>query len=420
MNKRRYRIVIIGAGIMGLATAWHLAQRGITDVLVVDRGYLCGGASGRNGGGIRAQFSSESNIRLMRESIEICRDFAAKMQINVWFRQGGYLFLTRTKQRAKMLEASAKLQRDCGLETRLLAPSEVRSIVPEIDPSGVELASFNPGDGVVFPWPFVWGYAKAAKDAGVEIATFTEVRGFEMKGSKIAAIRLKKTRHDAIVAEERDDRTTAGGPAPQLDSERVHSVADDGEELSIECDTVLCCAGAWSPAIARMVGVELPNKPHRHEICSTEPLKPWLGPLVADLTDGLYFSQSMRGEIVGGIAVDPVPHGINQRSSAQFLATYARSLVRTVPSMASVKVLRQWAGCYDLTPDGAPIVGHLDACANLVMACGFMGHGFMMAPVMGKLLAQYVATEELTPLFEQWNFRRFQEGKLLSESMIIG
>jgi sarcosine oxidase subunit beta len=420
MSGDRYRVVIIGAGIMGLSTAYHLSRRGITDVLVVDRGYLCGGASGRNGGGVRAQFSSETNIRLMRESIESCRAFAAEMKINVWFRQGGYLFLTRTKQRAKMLEASAKLQRDCGLETRLVSPRELRSIVPEIDPTGVELASFNPGDGVVFPWPFVWGYARAARERGVEIQTFTEVEGFETRGSKITGVKLKRTRHDALVAEDRDDRTSALGPGPALERSRARSIEDDGERLTVECDTVLLCAGAWSPSIARRLGIELPNVPHRHEICSTEPLKPWLGPLVADLTDGLYFSQSMRGEIVGGIGVEPVPPGINQRSSAQFLATYARSLVRTVPSLATVKVLRQWAGCYDLTPDGNPIVGHVDGWDNLVLACGFMGHGFMMAPVMGKLLAEHVATDETTELFARWNLRRFKEGKLLSESMIIG
>ncbi len=420
MSGWRYRVVIIGAGIMGLSTAWHLAKAGITDVLVVDRGYLCGGASGRNGGGVRAQFSSETNIRLMRESIEICRNFAAEMKINVWFRQGGYLFLTRTKQRARMLEASAKLQRDCGLETRLLSPAELRDIVPEIDPTGVELASFNPGDGVVFPWPFVWGYAKAAKDRGVEIATFTEVEGFATKNGRITGVRLVRTRHDAIVAEDRVERTTAAGPGPRLDPARTRVIPDDAERLEVECDTVILCAGAWSPSIAKMLGIELPNKPHRHEICSTEPLKPWLGPLVADLTDGLYFSQSMRGEIVGGIAVEPTPEGINQRSSAQFLATYARSLVRAVPSLTRVKVLRQWAGCYDLTPDGNPIVGRVDGCDNLVMACGFMGHGFMMAPVMGRLLAEHVATEETTELFARWNLRRFREGKLLSESMIIG
>ncbi|MDP3277517.1 MAG: FAD-binding oxidoreductase [Deltaproteobacteria bacterium] len=418
--KKHYRVVIIGAGIMGLSAAYHLARRGITDVLVIDRGYLCGGASGRNGGGVRAQFSSETNIRLMRESIEICRDFATEMKINVWFRQGGYLFLTRSKAQAAQLEASAGLQKRCGLATRLLSGREVQSIVPEIDTQGVELASFNPDDGVVFPWPFLWGYAQAAEALGVELATFTEVEGFATDGKRITSLALARTAHDALAAHDRAERTSAHGRGPQLAPES-HTERPVQERFSVSAETVLCCAGAWSPNIAKMLDISLPNVPHRHEICSTEPLKPWLGPLVADLSNGLYFSQSARGEIVGGVSVEPVPHGINQRSSVQFLATYAQALVRTVPSMASVKVLRQWAGCYDLTPDQSPIVGRVDGCENFVLACGFMGHGFMMAPVMGRHLAEHIATEETSALFAQWNLRRFAEGNLLkSESMIIG
>jgi sarcosine oxidase subunit beta len=389
------RVVVVGAGIMGLSTAFHLAKRGCTDVLVVDRGYLCGGASGRNGGGVRAQFSTETNIRLMQESIAICRDFAAAMKINVWFRQGGYLFLARTRERARDLEASCALQARCGLPTRLLEPSEARGIVPELDPSGVLLASFNPEDGVLFPWPFLWGYARAARDLGVELATFQEVVGFAREGGRISAVRLCRT---------------TPGEAPLRTR----------EESVVHCDQVVLCTGAWSPEVARLAGVSLPNHPHRHEICSTEPLKPWLGPLVADLTDGLYFSQSMRGEIVGGISVEPVPDGIDQRSSRQFLARYARSLVRAVPRLAGVKVLRQWAGCYDLTPDANPIVGRVDDPENLTLACGFMGHGFMMGPVFGRLLAEHVLTGERTELFQRWSLERYRTGELLTETMIIG
>jgi sarcosine oxidase subunit beta len=416
--KPRYRVVIIGAGIMGLSTAWHLAQRGITDVLIVDRGYLCGGASGRNGGGVRAQFSSETNIRLMQESIRICKAFAAQMKINVWFRQGGYLFVTRTSARAKTLEASVALQNACGLPTRLLEPGEITDIVPELDPRGVVRASFNPEDGVVFPWPFVWGYAKAARELGVEIATYTDVIGMDVRGDRITRVHLRKTRHEEIAHWEGMGPTDARDEHPPTFAEMSRRAP--GERLAVECDEVVCCAGAWSPEVARMVGVELPNHPHRHEICSTEPLKPWLGPLVADLDDGLYFSQSARGEIVGGIGVDPVPPGINQRSSVEFLATYARALVRTVPRLASIKILRQWAGCYDLTPDSNPIVGRVEQPANFTLACGFMGHGFMIAPVMGRLLAEHVATGETSELFQRWSLRRFREGRLLTESMIIG
>ena len=382
----RAEIVIIGGGIMGLAIAYNLAKLGVGDIVVVDRSYLCGGASGRNGGGVRAQWSSEANVRLMQESIRMCREFAREMKINVWFRQGGYLFLTRDEEKRRALEKSVKVQNDCGLATRMLTPKEAKEIVPELDISGLTAASFNADDGVVFPWPFVWGFARAAEKLGVTVLTFTDVVGFETKGKKIAGV----------------------------------TVRANGETRTIATSKVVNAAGAWSPEIARMLGVALPNTPHRHEICSTEPLKPWLGPLVADLTDGLYFSQSTRGEIVGGIGQERVPHGIDQNSSFAFLGIYARSLTRACPVLGNVKVLRQWAGCYDITPDANPIVGPVDEVDHFYQASGFMGHGFMMAPVVGKLIAQYIVEETPLPMFERWNLRRFKEGKLLSEAMIIG
>jgi sarcosine oxidase, subunit beta len=376
-------VVIVGAGIMGLSIAFNLAKtHGITDVTVIDKSYLCGGASGRNGGGVRAQFSTEENIRLMQESIRICRDFAHAMKINVWFRQGGYLFLVRNEAGRRTLEKSVAVQNGCGLGTRMLTPKEAQRVVPELDLQGVVAASYNPEDGVVFPWPFVWGYAHGAQKLGVEISTFTEVQGFRTTGKRIDAV-----------------------------------ITDKGE---IQTHRVVNAAGAWSPEIARMLGVELPNHPHRHEICSTEPLKLWLKPLVADLSNGLYFSQSMRGEVVGGIGNEHVPPGLDQESSPEFLALYSRALLRTCPILGSVKVLRQWAGCYDLTPDQNPIVGEVDEVDGFYQASGFMGHGFMMAPVMGRILARHLAEGSDVPLFERWNLRRFKEGRLLSEAMIIG
>ena len=385
-------VVVIGAGIMGLSLAYHLAELGVTRVTVVDKGYLCGGASGRNGGGVRAQWSSENNVRLMLESIRMCRAFAAKMKINVWFRQGGYLFLARSQADRERLEKSVRLQNDCGLSTRMLTAREACRIVRELDPNGIQAASYNPDDGVVFPWPFVWGYAQAARKRGVEVITWHEVVGFDTRGSRIDGVRVRPSGPSA-----------AGAGQATL---RTHKVVN--------------AAGAWSPAIGAMLGVQLPNRPHRHEICSTEPLKPWLKPLVADLSDGLYFSQSTRGEIVGGVGNEYVPPGLDQGSSHAFLGKYARALVRTCPVLAGVKVLRQWAGCYDLTPDANPVVGPVDDIEHFYQASGFMGHGFMMAPVVGKLLAQLVASGETAPMLEPWKLRRFKEGKLLSEGMIIG
>jgi len=389
----RADVVVIGAGIMGLSIAYHLAERGVTNVTVIDKGYLCGGASGRNGGGVRAQWSSEANVALMLESIRMCRNFAHQMKINVWFRQGGYLFLARTPAIRERLEQSVTLQKRFGLSTRMLTPNEARRIVPELDTGGIEAASYNPDDGVVFPWPFVWGYAQAARKRGVEVLAWHEVIGFDTTATAIDAVRIRRC-----------------GPRG----------TGSGATHAIRTRKVVNAAGAWSPEVAGMLGVSLPNRPHRHEICSTEPLKPWLKPLVADLSDGLYFSQSTRGEIVGGIANEYVAPGLDQRSSHAFLGKYALALVRACPILASVKVLRQWAGCYDVTPDANPIVGAVEEVEHFYQASGFMGHGFMMAPVVGKLVAELVATGANVPTLERWNLKRFKEGKLLSERMILG
>jgi sarcosine oxidase subunit beta len=395
-------VVVIGAGIMGLSIAYHLARLGVRDVTVVDKSYLCGGASGRNGGGIRAQWSSEANVRLMQESIRMCQDFANEFKINVWLRQGGYLFLARSEEKRRALEDSCKLQRECGLSTRMLSAREAQKIVPELSTDGVVAATFNPDDGVVFPWPFVWGFAQAAMKLGVEVCTFTEVAGIDVRGTTIEGVRVR--------------RAAKGGDA----AGGAGAAGSAGPEHRIRTRKIVNAAGAWSPEIAKLVGVELPNKPHRHEICSTEPLKPWLKPLVADLGNGLYFSQSTRGEIVGGIGQERVPPGLDQNSSFAFLGLYAKALVSTCPVLGKVKVLRQWSGCYDVTPDSNPIVGGVDAIEHFYQASGFMGHGFMMAPVMGKLIAEHIALETHLPMFDRWNLRRFAEGKLLTEAMIIG
>jgi sarcosine oxidase subunit beta len=385
-------VVVIGAGIMGLSIAYHLAKAGTTDVVVLDKTYLCGGASGRNGGGIRAQWSSEANVRLMQESIRLCRDFASEFKINVWLRQGGYLFVARDEDKRRALESSVKVQNECGLGTRMLTPKQAQKLVPELDIADIVAASYNPDDGVVFPWPFVWGFAQGARKLGASVETFRDVVGFDTTGKRIDAVVTRAIQKDG-----------SHGPEERI---RTHHVVN--------------AAGAWSPEIAKLLGVELPNKPHRHEICSTEPLKPWLRPLVADLGNGLYFSQSTRGEIVGGIGQPLLPDGLDQKSSYEFLGLYGRALVHTCPVLADVKVLRQWAGCYDLTPDSNPIVGEVDDVEHFYQASGFMGHGFMMAPVMGKLIAAQIREPSPTPLFERWALRRFKEGKLLSEAMIIG
>jgi sarcosine oxidase subunit beta len=318
--------------------------------VVLERDYLASGASGRNGGGIRMQWSTETNIALMRESVELCKAFAGELGVNVWLRQGGYLFLAQTEAERARMERNVALQNQHGVPTRMLTPGEARGVVPELDVSHVVCACYNPRDGILFPWPFLWGYANHAARLGVELHTFTAVTAIE----PIAGGFLVET--------------TKAGVRQRLRARRVVNAA-----------------GAWSPEVARLVGLELPNHPHRHEILSTEPLKPFLGPMVSVLKSGLYFSQSMRGEIVTGITVpDAETRAVKTGSRLLFLTTLAREIVRFVPLLAGIRVLRQWAGPYDVSPDGNPIVGEAPGLPGFYLCCGFVGHGFMMAPVVAK------------------------------------
>jgi sarcosine oxidase subunit beta len=387
-------LVIIGGGIMGLSVAHEVARlrtksKRPASVVVLERSYLVAGASGRNGGGIRMQWADAQNVGLMMRSVEICRGLAQELDINLWFRQGGYLFLARDEAGQRRLERNAEIHAEVGAPTRLLSPRESLDIVPELDVSQVRIASFNPDDGVVFPWPFVWGYAARARALGARIRTHTGVSRIEPLNE--------------------------GGY-------RLH--LSTGEEIIAE--RVVNATGAWSIELNSSLGIDLPNHPHRHEILSSEPLKPFLDPLVVDLSSGLYFSQSTRGEIVTGITMadpDGVPAAeeVSLESSVRFLAHLSRALIRVLPCAQSLKPLRQWSGPYDLSPDGHPMVGPSPGHEGIIQLCGFTGHGFMMAPVVGEIVGAWLANDDKHQVLAHWDPCRFAEGRAHErEDMIIG
>lgn len=377
--------LIIGGGVMGLGLAYELCRRGRSDVTVIERSYLASGASGRNGGGVRMQWSTEMNILLMQESIALCRGFAGEMGINIWLRQGGYLFLARSEAERARMERNVALQRRCGVPTEMLDMARVRRLVPELRTEGLCAACYNPRDGVVFPWPFLWGYATRAAELGAAIHTYTQVLGIEPIGGQGGGFRV---------------RTSKG---------------------EIRAARVINAAGAWSPEVARMVGITLPNHPHRHEILSTEPLKPFLRPMVCMLQSGLYFSQSMRGEIVTGITVPDNDDGqVHMGSRLLFLELLAREIVSVMPRLRGVKVLRQWAGPYDVSPDGNPILGEPEDLPGFYLCCGFVGHGFMMAPIIARYYAEWLTGGARHPVFDRCTLQRFRGGALQREEMILG
>ena len=342
-SRTRYRVVIVGAGVIGLFTAWHLARAGVRDVLVVDRGFLSSGASGRNGGGVRQQWETAATVRLARESVAAYRRFGRDFGYNVWFRQGGYLFLAETALELARLRSVRGVVAGEGLPSVELDVASIPRYAPGLDLSRVAGATFLATDGTLYPFPVIWGLYESVRSMGVEVVLGVEVLSV-------------RTDHGRVVGVQ-----TSAGP--------------------VEAEWVVNAAGGWSADVSQRAGLTVPNAPSRHEILATEPLKPFLDPMVVRVGDGLYFSQTMRGEIVGGLTLaHPPGTSAGMPSSVEFLGTMARALTGLVPRLRPMRVLRAWSGFYDDTPDGLPILGEDPRLHGFVHANGFGGHGFMLAP----------------------------------------
>lgn len=372
-RRDRYRAVIVGAGIVGLFTAYHLARAGAGPLLVVDRGFLSSGASGRNGGGVRQQWETRATVRLAREGVREYRRFASEFGYNIWFRQGGYLFLAGSAAELEQLRRVAEVVRAEGLAARLLDREGVGRRVPALALDHVVGGSFLASDGTLYPFPAIWGLYEALRGLGVEVVNGVEV--------------------------------TQIGRGP---SGRVGSVGTSAGPVA--ADAVVNAAGGWSGDVTRRAGLDAWNVASRHEILATEPMKPFLDPMVVRVADGLYFSQTMRGELVGGLTV-PHPPGTSagMPSSPEFLHRMARALVGLVPRLAPLRVLRAWSGFYDDTPDGLPVIGEDPRLPGFVHANGFGGHGFMLAPAASRRVARAVLGEpsDLDP-------RGFHPGRFLT------
>lgn len=381
---KKASVVVVGGGIMGLATAYHLAKNGQRDIVVLERSYLNSGASGRNGGGMRMQWSTEQNVTLMQESMALCRKLSTELGINIWLRQGGYLFVARTEEQKAAVQRNIALQNRLGVPTRWLDPNACRALTPPLRCDDILGGAYHAGDGVIFPWPFLWGYAEQARRLGVHVATFTAVTGIDTQAGRVVGVRT-----------------------PRGD---------------IQCDLLVNAAAAWAGDIADMVNVKLPSHPERHEIMVTESLKPFLTPLISEIDTGLYFSQSMRGEIVAGLGDPLEPHGLEMRSSLRFITRIARALCQRMPHLANVQLVRQWAGCYDVTADRNPLIGELSGVKGFFQLSGFVGHGFMMAPAVSKRVGAYLVKGKDDAIFHAYRPQRFQDALpgTPSETMIIG
>ena len=356
-SRTEYQAVIVGAGIIGLFTAYHLARAGANPILVIDRGFLSSGASGRNGGGVRQQWGTRATLRLARESVEAYRRFPKDFGYNPWFRQSGYLFLAESETELDRLRTVHSLVRSEGLPSELLDPEDIRAHLPGLAPNVAVGGTYLGSDGTLYPFPAIWGLYETVRALGVEVALGVEALGVERdRSGSVSAV------------------TTSRG--------RIATVA------------CVNAAGGWSSELSRRAGLSVPNVPTRHEILATEPLKAFLDPMVVRASDGLYFSQTMRGEIVGGLAPAPSQRlSATMASTPYFLARMARAHIGHLPGLAGLGVLRAWSGYYDDTPDGLPVIGVDPRLPGFVHGNGFGGHGFMLAPAASRRIAREVIGE---------------------------
>ena len=374
------RAVIVGGGVLGLSLAYNLALKGWTDLIVCEKTHLNAGASARNGGGVRAQWSNVTNIELMLESQKLFETFTERLGINIWYRQGGYLFLAKSDEQTAMLRQNVILQNQHGVHSRMVTRTQIRELVPAINADCIVAGAYNPRDGVLFPFPVLWGYARAAKERGVKILPFAEVTGINLAGGKIAEV------------------ITGKG--------------------AIETPMVINAAGAWAPVIGKMAGVDLPNRAEKHEAIVTEPLAAFLGPNLVPMDSGMYVAQTMRGEIYA--CVGHQTDKVDTQASFGFIRKISQLLMDLIPRLGEVKVLRQWGGFYDITPDTNPILGPVKGVEGFIQLHGFMGHGFMMAPAIARIMADFLVDGRSHKMIETCHPDRFTGTLLQKETLIIG
>ena len=379
--KDHYQVVIIGGGVHGLSTAYYLTKMGIKDIAVLDKGYLGGGASARTTAIIRANYLTAEGIPFFNESLKLYEGLAKELNFNILFNQMGRLDLGHTDAAVYSLRMRTEFNRLLGVDSRMVGPKEIKDLVPPIDlrrgkPFPILQALYHPPCGVVRHDAVVWGFARGANNGGAELHPFTEVTGIDRTNGRVSGVE------------------TTGG--------------------FVKADTVLSATAGWSSAIAAMVDLDLPLTTHPLEVMVTEPLKPFLHKTISSANLHAYVYQTDRGEVVIGGGVDPY-QSYSQRSSLAPIEELAAHTLEMFPCMGQVKVLRQWSGLCDMTPDYAPIMGAVPGMDGFVLSCGWGSWGFKAAPAAGKRIAELIATGETPDLIKPFALSRFRTGRLVNE-----
>ena len=381
--KPRYDVVVIGAGVHGLSIAYYLAKNHkITNVAVLDKVYLGGGNSGRNTAIIRANYMTVEGVHFYSESLKLYEELSKELNFNLLFSQIGHLSLAHTDSAVNGLWRRAEVNKALVVNSRVIWPDEIKRMVPALDTSDrprypVKAALYHAPGGVIRHDAVVCGYARGVERHGGEVHPRTEVITIDVTDHQVTGVRT-----------------------------------DKGEVIRADC--VVNATSGYCTTVSKMVGVDLPVVTHPLQACVTEPLKPFLDKVVVSANLHVYVYQTDRGELVMGSEIDPYS-SYSQGSTLETLESIVAHALELFPGLRHVRVLRQWGGLCDMTPDYSPILGEVDGLKGFVLDVGWGTYGFKAGPVSGKRIAELIATKRTPDIIRPFRLSRFREDRLVSE-----
>jgi sarcosine oxidase subunit beta len=378
--KDRYDVVIIGGGSHGLATAYYLRQRGITDVCILEKGYIGSGAAGRNTTILRSNYKTPEGARFYDASIKLYEGLAKELNFNLLFSQCGHLTLAHSDRAMFVMANRAEVNRLEGIDSRLIGPEEVQRLAPAMHVSDdatypIMGALYHPPGGIIRHDAVVWGLARGADAGGAEIHPYTEVLGLGRSNGRVDAV-----------------RTNRG---------------------TIRAGQVVSATAGWSTLTCEMAGVPLPITTHILQAFVTEPLKPLLDVVIVSSQMHVYISQTDRGEFLVGAEIEPWTT-YRMQGTLNFLQECSRHAIELFPQLERARMLRSWAGLCDLSPDYSPILGKTEV-DNFHVSAGWGTYGFKAAPIVGQTLAELVETGRTPDLIAPFALERFYTDDLVSE-----
>jgi len=376
-------VVIIGGGVMGASTAYHLALRGQKNILLLEKDEFFGQeAAGRCAGGVRYQFSTEINVRLSILSLPMLERFKEETGQEINFRKCGYLFVLTQPEDVKTFRHSLELQQGLGVRTEWLTADEVRRRLPLMRFEDALAGSYNPQDGLVDPNSVVMGYVGAAQRLGVQCLNDVEVTGIQVEAGRVVGV--------------------------------------DTNQGKVSTPVVVNAAGPWAGQIGQLAGVEVPIVPLRRQIMTTTPLPelPQDFPFVLDFAQSLYFHREGDG-ILTGMSNNDEKAGFDQTVDDDFEMVNLEAAIARMPCLEKASMLSYWAGLYEVTPDAHPIYGKTPVDGFFIIA-GFSGHGFMHGPISGKLMTECILDKKFMSLdVSMLDLARFSEGRQIREYNVV-